>query len=70
MLCCARGRRSRGALFCARGGHVVLCFVREEVMWCSVSRAKEGHMGLDIREREEAENGVGSTANQKTIPPQ
>ncbi|GCC20285.1 hypothetical protein chiPu_0018855 [Chiloscyllium punctatum] len=43
----------------ARGGHVE-----------TVSRAERGHMGSDIREREKADNGVRSTANQKTIPPQ
>ncbi|GCC34910.1 hypothetical protein chiPu_0013387 [Chiloscyllium punctatum] len=54
----------------AKQGHVVRCFAREEVTWYSVSRAKQGHLGSDFRERKEAENGVRSTANQKTIPPQ
>ncbi|GCC40150.1 hypothetical protein chiPu_0024163 [Chiloscyllium punctatum] len=51
-------------------GHVVRCFARKDVTWYSVSRAKQGHVGSDIREHKEAENGVRSTANQKTIPPQ
>ncbi|GCC30393.1 hypothetical protein chiPu_0008844 [Chiloscyllium punctatum] len=53
----------------AKQGHVVCCFTRKEVTWYSVSRAKQGHVGSDIWERKEAENGVRSTANQKTIPP-
>ncbi|GCC18572.1 hypothetical protein chiPu_0017982 [Chiloscyllium punctatum] len=43
---------------------------QKEVTWCSVSRARQGHVGSDIRERKETENGVRSTANQKIIPPQ
>ncbi|XP_072431251.1 3-oxo-5-alpha-steroid 4-dehydrogenase 1 isoform X2 [Chiloscyllium punctatum] len=54
--------RSRDALFHAPEA----C---REVTWSSVSRAKQGHVGSAIRERQEAENGVRSTANQKIIPP-
>ncbi|GCC29807.1 hypothetical protein chiPu_0008249 [Chiloscyllium punctatum] len=82
MLCCACGRRSRDALFrgqkevtwcsvsCARRSRDALFRGQKEVTWGSVSRAKEGHVRSDIREREKTENRVGSTANQKTIPPQ
>ncbi|GCC30538.1 hypothetical protein chiPu_0008989 [Chiloscyllium punctatum] len=57
----------------AKQGHVMLCFTRRRrarVTWYSDSQAKQGHVGSDIRECKEAENGVRSTANQKMIPPQ
>ncbi|GCC36040.1 hypothetical protein chiPu_0014531 [Chiloscyllium punctatum] len=57
-----------------RGGHVTFCFAprkrAKEVTRCSVSRAKEAHVGSDIRECEEVENGVRPTANEKIILPQ
>ncbi|GCC41670.1 hypothetical protein chiPu_0025842, partial [Chiloscyllium punctatum] len=62
MHCFTRRRRagkSRGPPFRGQNG----------VTWYSVSRAKQGHVGSNIWERKEAENGVRLTSNQKIIPP-